>query len=50
LGGIPPFGDRDANGKNAQIAVVPRLRKWRVKSTFNPLAIGFSVFILTDNV
>jgi hypothetical protein len=23
LGGILPFGDRDANGKNAQIAVIP---------------------------
>jgi hypothetical protein len=32
-------------GRNAQLAVVPLPCKWRVKSTFNPLAIGFSVFI-----
>ena len=37
-------------GRNAQIAATPRPRKWRVKIDLNPLAIGCSVFILTDNV
>jgi hypothetical protein len=34
----------------AQIAVVPLPCKWRVESTFDPLAIGFSIFILTHSV
>jgi hypothetical protein len=37
-------------GRNAQIAVIPRPRNWRVKSTFNHLAIGFSVSISTDDI
>jgi hypothetical protein len=43
-------GADEVDGRYAQIAIIPRPRKWRVKSTFNPLAIGFSVSILTDNV
>jgi hypothetical protein len=34
----------------ARIAVIPRPRNWRVKSTFNHLAIGFSVSISTDDI
>jgi hypothetical protein len=43
-------GADEVDGRYAQIAIIPRPRKWRVKSTFNPLAIGFSVSISTDDI
>jgi hypothetical protein len=48
--GLPPYEDDAVHGPNAQIAVIPRPRNWRVKSTFNHLAIGFSVSISTDDI
>jgi hypothetical protein len=35
LGGTLPFGDRDANGKNAQKEIIRRLTGGRIDSTFS---------------
>jgi hypothetical protein len=40
----------DARRQLRATAVIARPRKWRFKSTLNPLAIAFSLFTLTDNV
>jgi hypothetical protein len=41
----------DGHGRRvAQIAAIPRPRNWRGKSTFNRLAIGFSVSISTGDL
>jgi hypothetical protein len=49
MAGVGPEATRVFD-RNAQIAVIPRPRNWRVKSTFNHLAIGFSVSISTDDI